>query len=454
VSESEPSTVDGAPSKKLRLFPPGIEPGSEGFTAQNDIFQRKPLAIGLTTLLRSVADPLVVAVDGPWGCGKTTFLKTWAETLKAESYPTIVFDAFEHDYFDDPFMAIAGEIIALSTSTKSARAPTDKLTKKAKAVGKVLLRSSLKVGVSLASAGALKAEGFEEIAKEVASEITAVTDKYLGELLTKAAEQKSAIADFKQALSELPTMLQNASADPKPLIIIIDELDRCRPPFALQLLERIKHFLSVPNVHFVFGVHLPQLANAARLTYGAELDAHLYLQKFIHLTIPLVTTVDDSRGLNDCKKYIGHLFSKLDLGADARTLQLIEQYLLELSINRNLTFRTIERIGSNIAIAMAVSENMLRIPPIIVGLCALKVLEPPLFAKAKGRGLTLKEVRDALRIGDKSWATDWWRYALGDEMPDEELNRFRQALFRYDLSREDIVPFTANTIIDGFARLT
>ena len=440
--------------EKLRLFPPPFVPDAKGFTPESDIFNRKPLADGLTSLLSNVADPLVVAVDGPWGCGKTTFLKTWAKTLEATGYSVIFFDAFEHDYFEDPFLAIAGEIIALAQEKKSAdKSRSERLAEKAKSVGKIILRSGLKIGVSVASAGALRAEGFENAAKEFSSELGAVTDKYLGEMLTKAAEQKGAIVDFKQALSDLPTLLSDETTGSKPLIFIVDELDRCRPPFALALLERIKHFLSVPNVHFVFGVHLDQLANAARLTYGADLDAPLYLQKFIHLSVSLSTINNENRGVPDEKRYITHLFSHLYVGDDERVKQLISDSLIQVAKQRGLTFRTLERICTSVSLAMLASRGKIQIAPLIAGLCVLKVLEPALYRRAKSGTLTLKEAKAALGPMDE-WEEDWWKFALIEEMTREEAQPFFQSLFRYNLrDRKSLVPFTANTLIDGFSQL-
>lgn len=75
--------------------------------------------------------------------------------------------------------------------------------------------------------------------------------------------------------------------DPTPLVIVIDELDRCRPDYALEVLEVIKHFFAVPMVHFVLGVNLIALANSVKARYGQEIDATAYLQKFISLTLVL-----------------------------------------------------------------------------------------------------------------------------------------------------------------------
>jgi predicted KAP-like P-loop ATPase len=156
----------------MRLFPPPLEiSDTEGFTPEKDIFGRAHLGAGLTNLVSTVSDPTVIAVDGQWGSGKTTFLKMWAGELRKAGHPVVYFDAFESDYVDDAFLAIAGEIIALANEKEKANTPKGKrLVKSAVGAGKVLLRSSLKLGVKAATLGVVGSAEFEETAKDFASE--------------------------------------------------------------------------------------------------------------------------------------------------------------------------------------------------------------------------------------------------------------------------------------------
>src|SRR5262245_21374497 len=99
----------------MHLFLPPLKIGdTEGFTKENDTFGREHLGKGLTNLVTSVADPLVIAVDGQWGSGKTTFLKMWAGELRKAGFGVVYFDAFENDYAEDAFTAIASELISLA----------------------------------------------------------------------------------------------------------------------------------------------------------------------------------------------------------------------------------------------------------------------------------------------------------------------------------------------------
>lgn len=283
----------------MRLFLPPLEiDETEGFTPEKDIFGRKPIGDGLTNLVTSISQPLVIAVDAQWGSGKTTFLKMWAGDLRKNGVSVIFFDAFETDYLEDAFAAIAGQIVTLARDKHKQNTKTAKrFQEKAIIAGRVLARGAVKVGVKLGTAGILKAEDLEEAGKEIGDELSNLTDKYVGEIITKQKEAKAAIEEFRLALADLPSLLATNSAssedEVKPLVIVIDELDRCKPSFALQILERIKHFFAVSNVHFVLGVHLGQLENSVRAAYGSEIDASLYLQKFITLPVMLIDPLND-----------------------------------------------------------------------------------------------------------------------------------------------------------------
>src|SRR4051794_363072 len=111
----------------MRVTLPPLEIGeSEGFTPEKDIFSRASIGAGLSNLVISVVDPLVIAVDGQWGSGKTTFLKMWAGDLRKAKIPVIYFDAFEHDYSDDAFTAIAGQIVSLARDKRKEKTPQAK----------------------------------------------------------------------------------------------------------------------------------------------------------------------------------------------------------------------------------------------------------------------------------------------------------------------------------------
>lgn len=108
----------------MRLFPPPVQIGEqEGFSPEKDIFGRADHGRRLTNLITAVSDPLVIAIDGQWGSGKTTFLKMWAGELRKSGFPVIYFEAFENDYAEDAFTALASSVIALADERRKADTP-------------------------------------------------------------------------------------------------------------------------------------------------------------------------------------------------------------------------------------------------------------------------------------------------------------------------------------------
>ena len=184
--------------------------------------------------------------------------------------------------------------------------------KSAVGASKVLLRSGLKLGVKAVTLGVVNADDLQAVCDDIADELSEIADKHLGELITKTEKAKTTIEAFREALRQLPTLLSDRGADQRPrLVIIIDELDRCKPLFALSLLERVKHFYAVPDVHFVLGVHLGQLCSSVKVAYGPDIDAQVYLQKFIHLTMPLAD-IANRFGESPSKKFVDYLTGVLD----------------------------------------------------------------------------------------------------------------------------------------------
>lgn len=458
----------------MRIFPQPLQIGdTEGFTAEKDIFGRHELGTGLTNLVGSVADPMVIAIDGQWGTGKTTFLKMWAGQLRQQGFPVIYFDAFENDYVDDAFAALAAEIIGLVEAEKKSGEPKAKAFK-AKAVGalKVLGRSALKVGVKAASMGALDATNLaDDIVEALSDEAEELTDKHLGELLTKQAEHRSTLQGFRDALRDLPSILAPAPepkegeepARPKPLIFMIDELDRCKPVFALALLERIKHFFAVPNVHFVLGTHMGQLRNSVNAAYGANINANTYLQKFISLTFPL-TDHATYRQDRTSSKYITALKAQLDLPRDDRDFTDGTIHFATTYANiHDSSLRDIEHIMSNIALAVAFTHgNTLRPYPILAGLSILRVQQPGLYVRAKRGTLEFSDVDKAFGFayqakdeddvrGYSDFEKGWWQYCLDPQAPQELVDRFNSGvIYRYNLgSRFSIIQLLAHKVVDN-----
>jgi hypothetical protein len=312
--------------------PPPIEIGTTSFD-DVDLLGRAELAHQLSEVVDRIQDPLVLALDGDWGTGKSVFLKLWVgEHTKRDGKSRLVyFDAFAHDFLDDLLASLVVRLMQERTDNSgSVRRAMSGIMHAARKLALPAARTAAAVataGMSELGANAIQA---------VASEAEATLDQFWN--IENARIQ--AINEFRESLRQL--------AEQQRIVFIIDELDRCRPDYSLGMLEIVKHFFNVDNVHFVLGVNLSVLRNSITLRYGAGLDADLYLQKFINATFGFRDTRNGGIG----KKYIDRMLEKEDtllkLKGSPYLADEISTVLSIPNVRKNISLRSIERILTRI----------------------------------------------------------------------------------------------------------
>ncbi|WP_353572208.1 P-loop NTPase fold protein [Candidatus Albibeggiatoa sp. nov. BB20] len=341
----------------MKLITPPLEiDETNPFNKEDDIFNRKSHAEALTNLVINSDDALVISLDGQWGEGKTTFVKMWQGLLEQKDVPNIYIDAFANDYVDDAFIAIASEITSYADEHKIKGGVDEVIAfqEKAKKVGVQLLSWSAKTAIKAMTLGAIRDADIEEL-KNIQGDIekgaSSLIEKFIDDRLTSHAQNVELIKAFKDELSELPSKLKKGD---KPLVIIIDELDRCRPTFAVEIIEKIKHLFSVENVMFVLVMNKAQLEESIKSIYGQNIDAHTYLQKFINLEMKMPKKMGKF-GNNDLKIYAEKLTELHEL-EDLKRERYFYDFMASFSNHFNLSLRQLEKVFSNLAILMAAKE--------------------------------------------------------------------------------------------------
>jgi hypothetical protein len=385
-----------------------------------DLFGRKNFGIALANIVKNSKDSLVIGLDGNWGEGKSTFVRSWQKILDKDEVPNIYIDAFASDYVDDAFMVVAGAI----TDYVSANAPEQKSKEfidKAKNVGAHVLSLGAKIGIRALSAGVIKEADFQELGKigeDISKDISTSAEKYIKERLTNHKTERQSIEQFKTFLSTIPSSLKVPSESP--LTIIIDELDRCRPSFAVEMLEKIKHLFSVPNVNFLLVINKTQLQESIKATYGSNINAHTYLQKFITIE----ATLPKKKGRNsDIGKYCQYLAEQYELDKNDWV-----ELITALATQLNCSLRELERVFSNIAIMLMTERPGADVnTTLISAICVLKVMRPGIFARLAEGNVLIEEIQEALsyRLDPKSenyvmqYILKWLHTCV---MSDEEFN--------------------------------
>ena len=358
----------------MKIVVPAPEvPPKAPFT--NDKLRREPFANALTNLVQNLDDPAVITIDAPWGEGKTTFAKMWRASLKNKGCRCIYIDAFANDYLDDPFIVLVGEIAAYIQETYSVEHPiysaVESVLKKASNAGVKLLSFGTKIGLKAATLGVLKNDDFKEM-EEIKEAVTNDSFDFANNLFEKKLRNHKAdaasIEEFKNTLSDFANQIKENTS--YPLILIIDELDRCRPTYAVDFIEKIKHLFSVDNVVFTLILNKKQLAAAVSSIYGEKIEAIPYLQKFFTIETSLSKTEDDVN--SDYKTFCNHIYKALgiDAGNEFNSLQSTMTGLSELFC---LSLRDIERCYSHISLYYGAKSNTFNMAPLVPLLVIAKV---------------------------------------------------------------------------------
>ncbi len=229
---------------------------------EDDKLGREKEAKNLTTLIGSTSDPIVMSVEAGYGEGKSFFIERWEQQLKNDGHPTVYFNAWETDFTGDPLMAFLAVIEK-----------------------QLLERPEISNRENIL--GALKKLGktsFFNIVKKTTVDIVDLEkmDEQLETWTSKCFkdfhEHHNAIKEIKKVLGNEQLILEGATYK-KPIVIFVDELDRCRPDYAIELLEIIKHLFYVEGFVFVLAVNQKTLVAAINSVYGV--DGKEYLGKFI-----------------------------------------------------------------------------------------------------------------------------------------------------------------------------
>ena len=359
MTTHSPSINDRRASLPLRLAEPSISPGDPW---TDDVLERDQLASKLTHFITNRHNPLSIGIHGEWGTGKTFLLKRWKHDLARADIRVIYFNAWEDDFCNDPLLAILGQISALFKGSAF-----DSIARQALAIAVPLLHQNA-INVLKATTG---------ITFDLQpTESTDPIDEYW-----KNRSSKDALR------SELEQLAQDIYKETgHPLVFIIDELDRCRPTFAVDLLERVKHIFSIDHMVFVFGLNRNELCTSLQSIYGA-IDSDTYLRRFfdIEFTLPPPDSRTYCRHVIDrfeLKGFFESLSSESNSSVHRDEYRLLIETLPDLCSGLNLSLRDIEHCVSSVAIVGKHLETGHYMFPLVLGvLITTKLKNPDLYRR-------------------------------------------------------------------------
>lgn len=372
-----------------------------------DVLNRKPIVQFLAGLIERAGGPFVLALDSPWGTGKTTTTRMLQAELMQNQFGCIYFNAWKVDYVTDPLVALVSSLDSFNLKSSANDKVFKEHMKKVKNITSLLAKRAIIAGAKAITFGALELdEEYKAIAEELAGDSA---DDIVESFKKESILLENFRKELEQAISQLP------SDGKKPtLVFFIDEIDRCRPTFAIELLERIKHLFDVENILFVLSLDKQQLQASIASVYGVGINSAEYLRRFIDLEYELPAA--------SSKQFVTSLFSRFGLDevfAKRTHHELIHDkqnfiaYFSELAQAISMSLRAQERCFTRLCVVMDQTPDNYYLEPIMVALLiALRSNNPALYkalvsgqATAKDlfkylNGLTAGEILTSGRTGE------------------------------------------------------
>ena len=288
---------------------------------QDDLLGRQQDAEYLYKLIlhRSSSRPkdqgaYVINVNSPWGQGKSFFLKRMFEMVQSKNHPAVFIDAWKYDFVDDPYSIVVSSLDTyfkdliksspenkkfldiVSEKTENFRKNFGKIAytvgkETLKKASKAVVGEGLEIAADLINGPTSIADGNND---NLNDKVIAITEASLGDFSDQAIdmyaqkrlqdinEVKNSLDKFQASLSSILETIFRDGDKAFPLFVFIDELDRCRPTYAIAMLERIKHLFDVRGVVFVMATDTTQLAHSVGAVYGSGFDSKNYLGRFFH----------------------------------------------------------------------------------------------------------------------------------------------------------------------------
>ena len=275
---------------------------------RQDYLDREPFVNSVINLINNIVDNKTggsFAIDGIWGSGKTFVLdmiENYLESLQDEEtaddrYYVFHYNCWEYDYYEEPAIAMISMLLSITEDNldRCGKHTWEFVSETIKELADKYVEN--KIGFKI----------FDTINHNAEKEKESIQafDNYFG--------FKKAIDDTREAIHLI--------AESKPVIIIVDELDRCDPRYAIKVLERLHHFFKgQENVVLVIAVDYNQLDNSVRQIYGANTDIESFLKKFIDFKINLDLGNLQSGFVNNYQK----LISTIEFTSDSQKDEAIE----------------------------------------------------------------------------------------------------------------------------------
>ena len=278
----------------MPLRPPEFEVSPENPYAKDTLGRQRRVEALCNLIKEEAATAAVVSIDGGFGTGKSVFLRMCAACLRDAEVHVVEFNAWQQSHTSDPLVDLVSALAATSSSE------TENLKEIVLGMAGRVAVNALGQVVSAATGGVLDLTG-----------IASANDVVPSDRFTAWSEAEDQVANFKRALAEL------VNGGGGPLVVLVDELDRCLPSYAMELLNTARHLFDVPGVVIVLGINRVELEHRVQKVYGQSCDADAYLRRFVDLPISLGDPPAER-----IETYVASVFAAANLDSDQTSGEL------------------------------------------------------------------------------------------------------------------------------------
>ncbi|MEC6882652.1 P-loop NTPase fold protein [Photobacterium piscicola] len=326
-------------------------------TFDNCKLNRKDYGEFLCDYITGEQEGFVLNLNGHWGAGKTEFLKRMYSELITRNYPTIYIDSWESDFTNDPLTVVSSEL--LTQLERCHKDITDISSDVKDLFGKVIK------GTVIGAAGMITKATYGEasVGTEFVKTLYESDNKdFMNQLKDDYSDKITAIHNIRNELSNLAVELQHNDDTKLPIVVLIDELDRCRPTYAINMLEVIKHFFNTRYFVFVVATDTTQLCESIKAVYGNNFDSKTYLKRFFNRTAELASP--------DIEYYLNslELYDKYEKDQYIKTLDLfpntsstpedIIYYIANISAYYQLSIRDIDQLIAKLEACLRYAQKV------------------------------------------------------------------------------------------------
>lgn len=361
-----------------------------------DAIGRKRYADALSCLLDNHANPMTIAINGVWGSGKTYLLNQWANDLANEGCRIVKFNAWRDDFVRDPLVAIVGQFVSCLSEYEEFEFSVPRLLSVFRRISsdvvwmwlwdkvKFLLKNKLAIDVDVLAKTTLESQSQRLV--NAYKESIAYREDF--------RERIEAIADAHYQQHRMP------------IVFLVDELDRCKPTFAIAVLERIKHLFNIRHTIFVVAVDVAQLNESIKSVYG-NIDTGNYLRRFFDLELNLP--------ISNSTAFVSRLWERYNMtenldrfdpeSAIRKDSEAFKQLLPAFADSAKLSLREIENVMRQfIMVVLSGGSDVSLLPEVSLVLSVLKMRDRELYdlcATGEYDMVRCAEAIISIRIDDK-----------------------------------------------------